>query len=112
MENKQSILILTALVLIIAVSGLIIKTSITGQYICAGGCQQGVGIIQYSYPAEACEYIPCTYGPAVFVTTWGGISPWQTNPQIAECYCPENPYQKVYVPLVHRMPEKGLYIPG
>lgn len=111
MENRQNMLILIALVLVVLVSGFILKMNITGSYICAGGCQQGVGTIQYSYPAEACEYVPCRHGHAVFVTTRGGISPWQEDIQIAECYCPENPNERIYTPLVHQMPRKGMYIP-
>ncbi|MBW3002403.1 hypothetical protein KY338_04550 [Candidatus Woesearchaeota archaeon] len=110
MDNRQSILILAALVLVVAVSGFILKLSITGQYVCAGGCQQGVGVIQYSYPEEACEYVPCQNGHAIFSTTVGGVSPWDTYQQLSECYCPEKPEQKIYIPMVHPMPQKGMYL--
>jgi hypothetical protein len=111
LDNRQSILILIALILVVAVSGLILKMGVTGQYVCAGGCQQGMGMIQYSYPSEPCEYVPCQNGHAEFSTTVGGMSPWDTYQQLAECYCPEKPEQKIYVPMVHPMPQKGMYIP-
>ena len=113
MENKQGLVILIAIILVIGVSGFILKASIVGQYTFAGGnARTGFNnvMIQYSYPEEACEYIPCAEGHAIFIETAGGISPWDRFSQVVRCYCPENPEVVLTVPMVHSIPSGGGYI--
>ena len=107
LENKQSIVILTAIVLVVAVAGFIINlsTSTTGQYTYAGGWNKGW--IQYSYPQEACEYIECENGPAVFKGTVGGDAVWDPRLQFVECYCPENPNEIIATPMTYPVSSGG-----
>jgi len=112
---KQIIVILTGIVLVVAITGFIIgmNTKATGQFTYAGGSNVAYsgGYIQYSYPQEPCEYIPCANNKhAIFIQTIGGTSPWQTNAQSVLCYCPENPSKVYTVPMVQQIPSQGVYI--
>lgn len=107
MENKQIVVILIAIILVVAVTGFIIQmnTSTTGQYTYAGGWNKGW--IQYSYPQEACEYIECENGPALFKGTVGGTAVWDTRLQFVECYCPETPTQIIATPMTYPVSSGG-----
>ncbi len=116
LENpKQIIVVLIGIVLVVAISGFIISmsTQATGQFTYAGGSNVAYsgGFIQYSYPQEPCEYIPCANNKhATFIQTIGGTSPWQTQAQSVLCYCPENPQKVFTVPMVQQIPSQGVYI--
>ena len=113
-SHNQIMVILTGIVLVVAISGFIIGMSMstTGQFTYAGGSGKSYagGFIQYSYPQEPCEYIPCADNKhAVFIETVGGTSPWQTMGQTVLCYCPEDPENIISVPMVQEIPS-GIYV--
>jgi hypothetical protein len=112
LENKQTLVILIALVLVVAVAGFIIKMNLsaTGQFTRTGG-PEGGGMIQYSYPEEACESLNC--GPnahGVFIETSGGRYVWSGERQTATCYCSNDPFTIIFVPMVHPLQPTGRYI--
>ena len=111
LENKQTIVILMAIVLVVAIAGFILKMnmSTTGQFTRTGG-PEGGGMIQYSYPEEACQSLPCINGQGIFIDTSGGKYIWSGNRQTATCYCPEDPSTLIYVPMVHPLQPTGRYI--
>jgi hypothetical protein len=95
-QEKQAIMIILAIVVIVAIPGMIIKMNMsnTGEFYYAGN------MIQFESPQEACNQISCAGGPAEVLETTGNIWPYSNTAMTVKCYCPENPGEIFYVPMV------------
>ncbi|MEM4263347.1 MAG: hypothetical protein QW666_00435 [Candidatus Woesearchaeota archaeon] len=98
--GKQAFTILLAIVVLVAVVGMIIKmtASKTGGFYYAGNS------IQYENPKEACKSIMCANGPANVIESTGDLFPYGSYRMVVRCYCPENPGAVITVPMVRALP--------
>lgn len=100
LNQKQAFVILLAIVVLVAVSGMIIKMKVSK----TGGFYYAGNSIQYENPKEACSSVSCMSGTAKVLESTGDLFPYGSYRMVVRCYCPEEPNFIITVPMVRALP--------